>query len=350
MKQPLITVITAVYNGAAYIESTIRSILNQTVNDFEYIIIDDASTDDSVQKILSFNDSRIKLIQNLSNKKLVETRNIGLAAASGRYVALIDHDDIALKYRFEEQLKYLEADPELVLVGCLAEDIDEYGLKIESRIVRTDSPSQLKARLLFRNSIVNSTLLFRRNIECEMRYHVNFPLSEDYDFIERISHFGKICVVPKVLVQYRIHSNNYSNLANSDVIKFATRVKQRQLLKLGIIPSEVELLLHSKFEHVSSSINVEFNHFAPEWIATLLKANQKSCVYDKDSFRFVAYSELVTVAEHVAKQGAISFFFQNIVLIKALFKNPAAAFRVALKLPTGIILAAWKLFKDTLYK
>lgn len=333
MARPLISVITAVYNGELYIEETIRSILRQTVSDFEYIIVDDASTDGSVSKILGFNDPRIKLIRNPTNLRLVGTRNAGLAIASGSYIALIDHDDVAVENRFELQLNAMLADPNLILIGSLTDNIDENGAKLPSRLRHYDSPEQSKIRLLFRNHFVNSTLFFKRIEEAPINYRPEFPLSEDYDFIVRMAELGKVHVLPIVLVKYRIHSQNYSRKMNFEMVKLCREVKIRQLTQLGISPSVSELEIHSNFEHTTLPYSRETLIAIASWMQLISLANEKNQVYLHSAFKRVVNDELALVAEYASKQGAANWitYLQHPYLF-AILRKPLVAVRIFLKL------------------
>ena len=113
---PLITVLMPVYNGEKYLQQAIESILKQTFTDFEFLIINDGSTDNSENIILSYDDSRIRYIKNEENLRLIRTLNKGIELAKGKYIARMDCDDISLPYRFEKQLKEFQNNPHLDMV------------------------------------------------------------------------------------------------------------------------------------------------------------------------------------------------------------------------------------------
>lgn len=331
--RPLVSVVTSVFNGASYIEETIKSILEQTVSDFEYIIIDDASTDDSVSRILSFNDPRIRLIRNLTNRRLVDSRNSGLEQASGRYIALIDHDDVAVKNRFEVQLKAFEKDPQLLLVGSFVEYVDENGCFFRLRAQSEETMEQTKARLLFRNQFVHSTVFYRQVEGMNMRYKSEFPLSEDYDFIVRMAELGKVYIIPKVLVKYRVHSSNYSSVMNNEMIRLSKEIKRRQLAKLGIFCSEAELMLHSNFEHEILPYSNEVLVDIASWVKSIEAANKKAQLYSYEALRDVIYDELALVAEYASKKGPATWMeCFSPPYFNAFLRNPLVALRVLIKL------------------
>ena len=114
---PLVTVLMSVYNGEKYLERAIKSILNQTFKDFEFLIINDGSTDNSVKIIQSFNDLRLRLIHNESNIGLIKTLNKGLKLSNGKYIARMDCDDISLPKRLSIQASFMEKYPEIGVCG-----------------------------------------------------------------------------------------------------------------------------------------------------------------------------------------------------------------------------------------
>jgi glycosyltransferase involved in cell wall biosynthesis len=186
MQLPRLSVITAVYNGEKYLAETVESVLNQTFSDFEYIIIDDCSTDNSVDLIQSFKDSRIKLLRNAKNERLVVTRNTALEIAKGEYVALTDQDDVSVRTRFSRQVSELDKNEKLGLVGSWFDLINAKSQKHGAVIRRTYNSDELKTSLMFRNPFCNSTVMVRRSAMASPPYDPNFPLCEDYNFIVNI--------------------------------------------------------------------------------------------------------------------------------------------------------------------
>lgn len=333
MKSPLITVITAVYNGASYIEETINSILQQTISDFEYIIIDDASTDNSIELIEKFHDPRIKLIKNSINLRLVATRNIGLAKARGKYIALIDHDDVAFPNRFEEQFQIMNCDPDLVMVASYAEEIGSHGNFNKVRGKFSGSSAELKARLIFRNPFVNSTIFFKNFFAEEFRYEYEFPLSEDYDFITRISKKGSLYLIPRALLAYRVHSNNYSHSKNNEMIKLGLEIKQRILQGFGLSPSKNDLEIHSYFEHQLKYAGTDILEKLERWVICLRTIEGKLSSHDAKDFSSVLNNEVSMLLEKLTFLGwrLVPYCIKSPFLF-ALVSNPVIAMRVTLKI------------------
>lgn len=329
---PMISVITPVYNGEKFIGRTMASVLNQSFKDFEYILIDDASTDASLDIIRSFDDPRINVVENAVNSRLVTSRNRGLEIARGKYIALLDHDDVALPQRLERQLAVMEANKDFVLVGSLARYINaDDGLLTKRSAHRCRSPEHARAKLLFRNHFVNSTVFFRQMDERVM-YSDEFQLSEDYDFIERHANLGRVHVLDEVLVHYRMHDNNYSSRNRAETLKGCVRIKARQLQRLGISATEALSAVQARFEHGPFDYTKETLEEISELIAMIEKGNEQYKVFDRTALREVIDHELLIIAEHAAKKSQVHW--------SDLFDEPYR--RALLNPPSGVVRAMIK--------
>ena len=207
-RTPTVTVLMPVYNGARFLRESIESILNQTFNDFECLIIDDASTDTSREIIRSFTDPRIKLIENANHCGLVKTLNRGLALAKGEYIARQDQDDISYPARLEKQVTFLNSHPQIVLLGTNIHNIDENGKKSISygySIVST--PAAIHWQIIFDNPFVHSSVMFRTEIIRNLGgYNDHFNACEDFDLFSRVcSSYGTTNLNEKI-IEYRYHS------------------------------------------------------------------------------------------------------------------------------------------------
>ncbi|HLG87840.1 MAG TPA: glycosyltransferase [Alphaproteobacteria bacterium] len=288
---PKISVVTAVYNGAKFLPETIGSILAQTFSDLEYILVDDASSDSSVEVIHSFQDPRIRLLVNDTNSRLVQTRNRGIGAARGQYIALSDHDDISVPTRLADQVRFLEANPDIGMVGTWYGVINLTGDKLPKRMHRRYDPDECKVSLLYRNPFGNSTLLIRREALPDPPYAPEFPLCEDYRFIVRVSRKHRIAILPKVTVYYRVTKSSYSNFTRTQTFELAKTIKLELLRELGVEPSERELDIHQNLEmdHLppNRSLLAETRH----WLERLVAANEHSRVYDPRAFATITGNE-----------------------------------------------------------
>ena len=236
MEKPEISVIMPVYNSEKFLRESMQSILNQTFKDFELIIINDCSTDNSLKIIKKFQekDKRIKIISNKKNIGAAGARNKGLRIAKGKYVAILDSDDLALKKRFVMQFNYLEKNPNIFLVGSSAIYIDENGREVR-RFRKYDDYKILAWRLPKSCSIIHSSVMFRNN--WKIFYNENFKSAHDYNFYLDLLDKGKnLTNLPQFLIKHRVHKNAfYSTNKKQKVFRDKTQKLHKHLnSKLGL--------------------------------------------------------------------------------------------------------------------
>lgn len=208
---PLVSVVIANYNSEKYIQSAIQSILNQTYQNFELIIIDDCSTDGSLSliKTIANKDSRIRVIEQHENKGVTFTRQNGLQNANGKYVAILDADDIALPTRLEEQVSVLEKLLDVVLVTSHYKVINERG-KVKRKIKKVHTnEAAIKWFMTFGNCFVHSTIMFRLSEALNVGgYDQSIKRGLDMELTSKLLTKGKIYTIPKVLCYWRSYSKS----------------------------------------------------------------------------------------------------------------------------------------------
>lgn len=213
MSTPLVTVLMAVHNGLPYLPQAIRSVLAQTFPDFELLIIDDASTDESLACIRRYTDPRIRLWVNPKNLGQARSLNEGLTHARSPYVARLDQDDVCLPERLERQMRYLEEHPEVALVGSRMVGIDEGGRRIDLFGKALSDVGMFVGWLLSGVCpIGHPTVMCRRSsIEQLGGYDERYQIGQDYDLWIRfaLARF-RAAVLSEPLVQYRMHSTQQS--------------------------------------------------------------------------------------------------------------------------------------------
>lgn len=196
---PLISVIMPVYNAAPYIGEAVESILNQSYTNFEFIIIDDGSTDESISIIQSFQDSRIRFFRNEKNLKIVETLNRGLILAQGKYIARMDADDLALPERLAKQVAFLEERMEIGLCGTWYENIgNRHGV-----VKLATEHDEIVFRLLIHFEMLHPSWMIRRNLVQIYGLKYELLYGEDYQFLLKMLPIAKIANLPEVLMKYR---------------------------------------------------------------------------------------------------------------------------------------------------
>lgn len=205
MTDTRLTVLMSVCNGERYVSEAITSILNQTFSGFEFIIIDDGSTDRTPEILRSNDDPRIRVIRNDRNIGLTKSLNIGLEHARGELIARMDADDVSLPERLEKQMRFMESHPGFALVGSSAELIDENHRQIGKRCVK-QYPGY--SDLLLSNQFIHGSVLMRKTVLDEVgKYDEDIRYAQDYDLWLRISKDHKMVNLPGCLYRLRLHKD-----------------------------------------------------------------------------------------------------------------------------------------------
>lgn len=287
MRNPLISVILPVYNCEKYIEESVRSILDQTVDDFELIVIDDGSTDESMKIVsaLAFEDNRIRVLKNDTNIGLIYTLNRGLQEATGDFIARMDADDRSHIDRFEKQLLYLDMNPNVYLCSC---KVRYFGGKSEV-IEYNYTPAQTKVELLYHNGVNHPGYMMRSALikEEHRTYNPKYLHAEDYEFVVNVSRSHEVGIVPEVLLDYRIHENQVSgvNAKISDATK--TKIKKEQLEYLAVHFSKEEEadFFDSDYGENQKIKSVEDLKRRLNTFTRMIDANDVNRVYDSICFK-----------------------------------------------------------------
>lgn len=282
LKKPFISVLMPIYNGEKYLEESIDSILGQTYENFELLLINDASNDASENIILSYLDSRIVYIKNEQNLGLIKTLNKGLDLAKGEFIARMDQDDIALPTRFEKQIDIFHKNPEIGVCGTWFTSFGE-GIKEKTLQHPVDSGS-IKINLLGRSSLGHPTVMLRKSAMENLRYDENYPSAEDYEFWVSLSRVTRLYNIPESFLKYRVHQTNISVVENSLQSQTAKKIIGDQLLYLGIENSDINIRF---CETLFGGLQV-FRFAAEEFIKLIIFTNQLEAANKNKKF----YSEI----------------------------------------------------------
>ncbi|WP_347862857.1 glycosyltransferase family A protein [Salimicrobium sp. PL1-032A] len=250
-QQPLVTVFIPMYNAEAHIRKTLDSILNQTYTNLEVLIVDDGSSDRSVEIVGNYTDDRIRLIRNDGNKGIPFTRNVGLTHAKGKYLAIMDADDESFPERIDKQVAYMEIRPDIDVTGSYYEKTgggSSHTVKAEHILWQ-----EIRIQVLFSNRFCNSTALIRMDTVKEhgLTYNEDYYIAQDYEFWAQLSKVGRIEILPEVLVEYH---TGHSNVTNYSLSK---KMHERKTLIDGI---HRDLLDHYGFGLTKEEVDV-FNNF-----------------------------------------------------------------------------------------
>lgn len=280
MKNPEISVIMPVYNSELFLAEAIESILNQTFKDFEFLIFNDGSTDNSLKILEEYakKDSRIKIFNSPDNKGYVYHLNQGIKIAKGEYIARMDSDDISDLKRFSKQIKVIKSNPKLAVVGGSVLSIDKFGNKTGKWILKA-TPEETHVHFLFTNYVIHPSVLIRKSMIPEGAYDEKMTPAEDFDLWTKILDENDIYSIPEPLLMYRYHSQNTSEIKKIISRDKASFILRRQLLKLGINPTNEEVEMHHDVsDFITSNYTLEQ---IDNWFYTLWLANNKSGKYKK---------------------------------------------------------------------
>ena len=281
---PLVSVNMVVYNGEQYISEAIESILNQTYQNIELIIVNDGSQDKTKEIIFSFEDSRIKYYEHTINKGECAARNIALNFSNGKYIAVMDCDDISYSNRIENQIEFLEKYPQFGLVGSLADVIDENG-QLTDRIQSYSGNDKLtKIILFFRNCFTHSTIIFKRQLLNKVGINYNRPIGVDYETIVKISRCAKIMNLNKVLIKTRHHPDSILKRDSDKIVCNLKEILKNQINELGLYPSEEELDIHFTMKKNTLNKCDRIFYKKVKWLEKLYIANKKSQIFAVPEF------------------------------------------------------------------
>jgi len=240
---PRVSVLMAVYNGEKYLPEAIESILNQTFTDFEFLIVDDGSTDRTQEIINSYQDPRIKLISNPENVGLTRSLNRGLDRARGEYVARMDSDDISVPERFAKQQTYMDAHNEVAVCGTWARDIDAEGQVTGVR--ETPVGDDLEREYWRPSPIIHPSAMIRRAHLNGLRYDEQIRYAQDFDLWLRLKPHHKLANLPEHLLFYRVHSDSITLAQRDDQLRSTYEIFRRCVEPNGIDFDEFAALISS---------------------------------------------------------------------------------------------------------
>ena len=257
------------HNAEKYLTEAIESILNQTYKNFEFIIIDDASSDDTWNIILKYakKDKRIKIYKNIKNLYIAKTRNKLIKFAKGKYIAWQDADDISIKNRIQKQFEFMEKNPKVGIVGGYLEFFSERGVKSVRKYAETDQ--DLRKNIFKFSPVAQPTAMIRKKCFDELGlYNPEYPPAEDIDMSFRIGSKYLFANIPQVTLKYRDHqkSATYKKLKKIELTTIDIRRKYNnkfcyhmnffdilynvlQFISIFFIPSQFKIFIFNLFRN-----------------------------------------------------------------------------------------------------
>ncbi len=273
-----------VYNMAPYIEEAICSILTQTYSDFELLILDDGSTDGTLDIIRKFDDKRIRVIAHTVNQGLIATLNQGIDLCTGEYIARMDGDDIALPHRLERQVNFMDDHQDCGVCGSQV-----YLLGRDAITAKPLNHEAIRCWQLFHCTMVHPTVMIRKSVleDHDIRY-LNYFHAEDYEIWNRLSAITQLVNLPEVLLMYRQHSNQITNIHQEIQVVQSERIRRDQLLRLGIDATAEEYQTHLDFCNFRIRTGEPDHYYrCLAWANKILESNLRQPIYDHQTLNLV---------------------------------------------------------------
>ena len=258
MQQPLVTVLMPVFNAEAFLKEAVDSILNQTLSNFELLIVEDGSTDTSLSIIQSYNDARIRIIKNESNIGIAASLNVGIQNSSASLIARMDADDVSRPERLQKQYNYMTAHPECVLLSTWAQEMSQEGVPVNIEMFKTE---YYYYNMTFENWIYHPTVMYRREAVLAAGGYAQ-AYSEDYALFCKLLRTGKMHNLNEVLLDYR---NTATSLHQVNKKKQYDEAHHQQVIKniqffageyYNIAPAQLEALKHN-FQPLLAKKNIK---------------------------------------------------------------------------------------------
>jgi len=329
MRVPRISVIMSVYNEELYLREAVKSILEQTFSDFEFIIVNDGSTDNTQRILDGYTDPRIVRLNNEMNIGLVKSLNRGLKVARGEFVARMDADDVSQPRRFEKQVKYLESHLTIGVLGTQMEQIDGIGRSM-APFQPPGSHNMIAWKMLFECSIAHATVMMRRALVDEVGgYDTSFIHIEDAELWSRLIYVTRFANLPEPLYVRRWHPNSICSLHANTQYRVGRVIRQRLIER--ILKKEAEPDIHEWFSR-SLEPMPKLGPFKAKRVAELVYGLYQA---------IVSNDELSTIDKQFIRRDAAKRLYNLIrpwvqsvsvwgVLARAYYLDPLVVLRVAI--------------------
>ncbi len=317
MITPKVSVIMPVFNGEKYIVEAIDSILNQSFTDFEFLIIDDGSTDSSLKIIQSYQDIRIRLFRNIVNLGLATSLNKGIVSAKGEYIVRMDCDDISHNKRIEKQLSFMDQNPEIGISGTWMVSMESNEI-----IKYPQTDEECRTFKFFNSPLAHPTVIIKREflISNNLRYSHNYPVCEDMELWRRCMQQTKLGNLCEPLLSYRVHGSNLSIRSKSLQTQALLNYYKSELETLGISFGSINNELHFAFIRPEITAEIKSNYNFKDfylWSHILLNANNKNRVFEKEYF-----DKLLKEQQSIPREkGKQTLFFIESVKLKIININ-----------------------------
>lgn len=304
-----LTVLMPVYNGAAFVQEALTSILEQTFSEFECLIVEDGSTDATCEILSSFRDPRIRLLRNHSNLGLARSLNKGLEAARGRYIARMDADDLSWGHRLRAQMDFMGAHPEVGLCGAWIEVVGD-GVR---QVWRYPSDHDtVRTRLLFECALAHPVVMMNRHLldQGRLSYDESFGAAQDYELWSRAARCCVLANLSEVLLTHRLHEEQVGQRKAAIQQVGAAKVRARLLHQMGMSPTSDEFQTHQAISSWTWGADPEFPGKANAWLQRLVHVNRHTHTYPEVILEQVVAERWLAICQAI-EGGPGSMFWSS---------------------------------------
>lgn len=282
-KDVLVSVVMGVYNGEKYIREAVQSVLDQTYGNFEFIIVNDASTDGTVAILEKFKDERIRILHNKENKRLAYSLNKGIKEAKGKYILRMDADDICMPDRFANQIAFMEKNPRVGVSFGRCMSFSER--KILNLLDTNEASAEyIAANMIFFNTVYHPSVIIRSEIFKTMEYNEQYTVSEDVELWLRVTKEYEIVRTKDLTLLYRVHSNQVSTKYTTIQINQECKMKRPYLEEIVGDLLEDEDVVFYKIARRREVVSKEELFF---WLNKLSIGNMENKIYNAAVFEQV---------------------------------------------------------------
>jgi glycosyltransferase involved in cell wall biosynthesis len=296
-----VSVIMATYNTEIpMLREAVDSILHQTFTNFEFLIIDDGSTDDSVSYLNEISDPRVRIIRNPGNMGITKSLNVGLREARGRYIARMDADDVSLPERLQKEFDFMESHPDVIVCGTRIGTIDETGRVLSYSPKRPHDMEDYRVRMLFQNpGPIHPTAFFNNDMlqDNNITYNEELVHAQDYGMWETVCHYGTVYTLDDVLLHRRKHNGQISSARRGIQIKCDKITLKKILTELLDDVTDEEVDLHYTYSGGYFS-DVVINDDVDAWYDRLLQANKEKHIYNQQKLE----KRILTIKKNLVRQ------------------------------------------------
>jgi glycosyltransferase involved in cell wall biosynthesis len=301
---PRVSFILPVYNAAAFLEQTLASLFSQTFEDFEVVAINDGSTDGSGELLrkAAGQDARMRVVER-GNRGLVATLNEAIDMARANYLARIDADDVCVPERLDRQSSYLDAFPDVAVVGSATQTFSD-DPAVERRVIQ--HPRDPAAAMLFRSVVAHPSVMMRKDVldAHGLRYREPYRCAQDYDLWCRCVARGlRIVNHEKVLVHYRVHARQITSALAEETQVEGEAIRNEFLTELGLEPTARELEIHNWIARDQFVADEKFLEDAVGWLINLTKLPASKPVFDRGTLLKVLTGRYVALVRFAKSQG-----------------------------------------------